>query len=532
MANNEAKVNIKGQSDTYDRVLEKIIELNNRLASEVGKVKEELESLNPIYEELAVNANRYANALKDVRNLNRSVGGRGGNSGNADSGGGNIGSGFNFSGKVFNSPNIYDEVINNKSNFNFSFVGGKSGSGGKGLSGLGGFGGSILSTLFDSFFQPLFPFDEVITMKTRLPFWFNPLANLLQDISSRINLNLKDIQSRLPNLSFSWRPATFPIPSLNPVPAPVPFPALNPVPVPELSPVRVPNLVPQLNPVTVPVEIFEPVLSPAWEFLKEYVLKGVTSIPLNLAINWSGLDILENFRVKNLTWHTVVQFFGLEALKNEFMDAVNYLEGKLESIGDYASRVGEAIASWFRGVDIEGFLQTCLKILDILSWVAILVPGLGEAALALRGASMVYKGARVVDTVSDVSRGVRVVEGARKSSGLFGGIRDFFRGRDLVPSYANGGFHVKPHIGLVGDVPEVTLPLNSSASEPAYKGIAENLMAKMGDNGGARNNFTIHLGQNSTIIADDYSFKMFAEKIADYIEYRLRSTGVLSYGAK
>ena len=418
----------------------------------------------------------------------------------------------------------FDRVITNKLNFNFL-------SGGSGFGG-GMLGGSFLSSLFGSFFQTLFPFDEVITMKARLPLWFNPLANLLQDLFRGINSNLKDMQSRMSNFSLNWRPAPFP--ALSPVPASVPFPALSPVPFPALSPVPVPvpNLVPQLDPVTVPLEIFEPVLSPAWAFLKEFVLKGVTSIPLDLAINWLGLKILENFRVKNLTWHTVVQFFGIEALKNSFMDAVSYLEGKLYSIGDYASRVGEAIASWFKGVDIEGFLQTAMKIMDILSWVAILVPGLGGAAMALRGASILYKGARVVDTVSDVSRGVRVVEGVSKSGGLFSGIRNFFSGRNLIPSYASGGFHVKPHIGLVGDVPEVTLPLNSSASEPAYRGIAENLMSKMGDSGGVNNNFTIHLGQNSTIIADDYSFKMFAEKVADYIEYRLRGTGVLSYGAK
>lgn len=509
MENREAKVDIKGQSDSYDRVLEKITELNNRLASEVSKVRSELESLNTVYDDLAVNASRYADSLKDVRNSNNVVNQVGTN-----------GLGLNSLGQVFNTKNNFpfDESINNKLNFNFL-------SGGSGFGG-GMLGGSFLSSLFGSFFQPLFPFDEVITMKARLPFWFNPLANLLQDIFRGVNSNLKDIQSRLPNFSFNWQPVPFPALS------PVPVPALNPVPVPELSPVRVPNLVPQLNPVTVPVEIFEPVLSPAWEFLKEFVLKGVTSIPLNLAINWSGLEILENFRVKNLTWHTVVQFFGIEALKIAFIDAVSYLEGKLYSIGDYASRVGEAIASWFRGVDIEGFLQTAMKIMDILSWVAILVPGLGEAAMALRGISTVYKGARVVDTVSDVSRGVRVVEGASKSGGLFSGIRNFFSGRNLIPSYASGGFHVKPHIGLVGDVPEVTLPLNSSASEPAYKGIAENLMAKMGASGGASNNFNINLGQNSTIIADEYSVKMFSEKILNYIEYRLRSTGALSYGAK
>lgn len=522
MENREAKVNIKGQSDSYDRVLEKITELNNRLASEVSKVRSELESLNTVYEELAVNASRYADSLKDVRNSNNNTANQVGNNG----------LGLNSLGQVFNTKNTFpfDEVVNNKSSFNF--VSGGNGVGRGGSSGFSMLGGSFLSSLLGSFFQPLFPFDEVITMKARLPLWFNPLANLLQDISRGINSNLKDIQSRLPNLSFSWRPAPFPIPNVSP--APVPFPALSPVPVPvpELSPVRVPNLVPQLNPVTVPLEIFEPVLSPAWAFLKEFILKGVTSIPLNLAINWSGLEILENFRVKNLTWHTVVQFFGIEALKNSFMDAVSYLEGKVYSIGDYASRVGEAIASWFKGVDIEGFLQTAMKIMDILSWVAILVPGLGEAAMALRGASMLYKGVRVVDTVSDVTRGVRVVEGASKSGGFFSGVRNFFSGRNLVPSYASGGFHVKPHIGLVGDVPEVTLPLHSTASEPAYKGIAENLMEKMGDSSGVSNNFTIHLGQNSTIIADDYSFKMFAEKVADYIEYRLRGTGSLSYGAK
>lgn len=514
MENKEAKVDIKGQSDSYDRVLEKITELNNRLASEVSKVRNELESLNSVYEELAVNASRYADSLKDVRNANQGVNNQGGNINNS-------GVGFN---NFLGSSNTFafDRVINNRPNLNFL-------SGGNGFGG-GMLRGSFLSSLFSSFFQPLFPFDEVITIQARLPLWFSPLANLLQDLFRGINSNLKDIQSRLPNFSFNWQPAPFP--ALSPVPAPVPFPALNPVPFPALSPVPVPNLVPQLNPVTVPVEIFEPVLSPAWEFLKEYVLKGVTSIPLNLAINWSGLEILENFRVKNLTWHTVVQFFGIEALKIAFTDAVSYLEGKLYSIGDYASRVGEAIASWFKGVDIEGFLQTAMKIMDILSWVAILVPGLGGAAMALRGASMVYRGARVVDTVGDVSRGVRVVEGAIKSGGFFSGVRNFFSGRDLIPSYASGGFHVKPHIGLVGDVPEVTLPLNSSASEPAYKGIAENLMAKMGNSVGASNNFTIHLGQNSTIIADNYSFKMFAEKIADYIEYRLRGTGVLSYGAK
>lgn len=519
MENKEAKVDIKGQSDSYDRVLEKITELNNRLASEVSKVRNELESLNSVYEELAVNASRYADSLKDVRNSNNTVNQVGNN-----------GLGLNSLGQVFNTKNTFpfDEVVNNKSSFNF--VSGGNGIGRGGSSGFSMLGGSIISNLLGSFFQPLFPFDEVITMQTRLPLWFNPLANLLQDLFRGINSNLKDMQSRLSNFSLNWRPAPFP--ALSPVPAPVPFPALNPVPVPipELS--HVPNLVPQLNPVTVPVEIFEPVLSPAWEFLKEYVLKGVTSIPLNLTINWLGLEILENFRVKNLTWHTVVQFFGIEALKNSFMDAVSYLEGKLYSIGNYASRVGEAIASWFKGVDIEGFLQTAMKIMDILSWVAILVPGLGEAAMALRGASMLYKGARVVDTVGDVSRGVRVVEGVSKSGGFFSGVRNFFSGRDLIPSYASGGFHVKPHIGLVGDVPEVTLPLNSSASEPAYKGIAENLMAKMGDSSGVSNNFTIHLGQNSTIIADDYSFKMFAEKVVDYIEYRLRGTGVLSYGAK
>ena len=122
MENKEARVDIKGQSDSYDRVLEKITELNNRLASEVSKVRSELESLNSVYEELAVNAGRYANSLNDVRNVNQGVNNQVGTNG----------FGLNSLGQVFNTKNTFpfDEVVNNKSSFNFVSGGNGAGRGG------------------------------------------------------------------------------------------------------------------------------------------------------------------------------------------------------------------------------------------------------------------------------------------------------------------------------------------------------------------------------------------------------------------
>src|SRR5690606_38599566 len=103
-----------------------------------------------------------------------------------------------------------------------------------------------------------------------------------------------------------------------------------------------------------------------------------------------------------------------------------------------------------------------------------------------------------------------------------------------VPSYATGGFHVKPHLGMIGDNPEVTLPLSSPAAAPAYRGIADNIMSSMGGKGGGGDtyNFEIKLGENGAIIASEYTVRQLGERVAGVIEQRIRQTGKFSYGAR
>lgn len=567
----EAKVQMKGQSDSYDRVLEKITDLNNRLASEVSKVKEQLESLNPVYEQLAINAGRYADSVRDVRNTHSGNWLNVGGSIGIDSGSGRgsksgkSGSSLGVLGGFFGSTHRYDEVVNSRTNLSFPSIGG--GKGGKSPFSLGGLGGlgniGSFSGLFNSLFQPLFPFDEVIAVQPKLPLWFPPLTDFLDDKFKDVNKRLSDILSILTSFSFASSTALSPVPTPLPIPSPVPVPSTLPglAPAPATVPVPAPAPFPLPAPVPIPLPSFnpeilfkigvlEPAVSPAWSFIKDYVLNKVKSFnfdfniksvlsgeglktlapllesgvlfssPLSQAITltWLGFETLEKFRVSNSVWHTVLQFSGVETLKNMFSTAVNFLESRLTIIKMAVDGIGQSFSSIFSGLSLKGFLDDLMRVVDILSWVLMVIPGLGWGAAALKGASI---GSKVL------RGGKAVVQGAKSA---FSSAKNFVT--SAIPAYANGGFHVKPHLGIVGDAPEVTLPLHSSAAEPAYRGIAENILSKLNGSGGVVNNFDINLGQNSTIIADTYSLRTFSEKIADLVEQRLRSTGALSYGVR
>ena len=316
------------------------------------------------------------------------------------------------------------------------------------------------------------------------------------------------------------------------------------------------------TPVGVAVTLLSPVLAPAWDWIQD-MLKGKSfatvgvelkswvtgnasdllkrllslglhpvTVPMALAVNVLGLAQIDVVREANKLWSIATRFIGVEALQGYFQSAVSFLETSLASIAVSAEQIGQTISSWFEGVDIKGFLDTTMQILDILSLVAMIIPGLGLVGAGMKASTTAYKAYRVGKAVDT---GVDVARGASKGKTLWDNTKAAFSfGGGAVPAYATGGFHVKPHLGLVGDVPEVTLPLNSSSATPAYSGIADNILSQMGNSGnGAMGGQTIvHLGENSTIIADDYGFQRLASKLSEYLDNRDRSVGDSRYGLR
>lgn len=95
-------------------------------------------------------------------------------------------------------------------------------------------------------------------------------------------------------------------------------------------------------------------------------------------------------------------------------------------------------------------------------------------------------------------------------------------------TYATGGFHIREHLGIVGDVPEVTLPLNSASSKPAFDSIAQSIM-KAGGSGMGNGDVHIHVGENSVNLMDNFTTDIFVRKIMERIQLIQGNTGQFNY---
>ena len=509
MASNqdEARVTVSGKSDAYDRVLGKIIEKNKELSAELMKSKEILESLNPVYEELARNAQRYADALRGIRPLTKipSFDGRGFNE--------TIGSGRGRGSGSGSPPLVGGNLLNRRTEANlFDMI------------------EKRLRGLLNRMLNLLFSFDEVETIPISLPSF---------DSRGR---------GRGGGRGSGGVPTT------------------TPSPVPSFSPVGSGFSV--RNPFASWEPMFSNMVGRMQGQLNSLKFPNIFPSVVTIPVVFTGLEV-------------AIQMFngvitGVSQLITWVTDSVGRAVDQFRSLGNWVSRVYENIVGWFNNPWVRGTLE-------VLGFLApLLIPGAGAAvtgARALLTAGRVSRAASGISRIGSAevtmsrlgslgtttsrlgSRGATNIQvlniGGNYSrigsslDDLGGPIRlDRFntnfrvppRGTDIaeefrrligdVPKYATGGFHVRPHLGVVGDVREVTIPLNSPASKPAYAGIADNLLNAMGNGSFASSVFNIHVGEGANIIADQYSIKRFAQLITDQVQYNLRNTGGLTFNRK
>jgi hypothetical protein len=496
-----AQVTVSGKSDAYDKVLGKLVEKNKELAEEFKKSKDTLESMNPIYEKLAVNAQKLADALKSIKPLSKDP--------------------FNSSGGSNSSRRNVNDTNQLGGGYSHSQSGGN---GGKGSSPKSGGKGSALDGIFgksNSLSSVTSVFGKLGSMGMSL---FNKMKNLLFSFDEVISIPL--FLPPLPNFpdgkggGGGGNPAT--------------KPALAPTPVPASIPAALPFAV--KNPFATWEPAFAPVLARIQAGLNglkfPQIFPGLVTIPVLLTGLEPALVLIQSVT---------------ESLKGVVTSVDGIMAGVVAKINGYKTSVDsvwQSITSFFQNPYVQGTLAVLGVGATILA-PEVMLPLEGMAAEGAMGAGVAMTGARVAASGGRMMSGGRAAwagmsEGASslgsKAAGLGSKAWDYSKGlfqggMNAVPSYATGGFHVKPHLGVIGDVKEVTLPLNGSASVPAFKHIGKEISGMMGGNvgggGGVSHNFEIHVAEGSNIIADQYSIKRFATQITEQVQYNLRNTGSL-----
>lgn len=224
---------------------------------------------------------------------------------------------------------------------------------------------------------------------------------------------------------------------------------------------------------------------------------GASAIGVDIAMDfigkWAdkGLTLLTTGGTITKDWVVNTGFKGIEVLTNTLDKARTSASEIFDNVLNKVTSAGEQIRNWFSNITLPSI---------------------------------------ITNPIDTLSSGVSNV-GKKVSSGVNSAL-DTFNNFVGIPKYAEGGLHVKPHLGIVGDVKEATIPLNSSKANVAYESIGKsvaNTIGVDGNRGNEGNQVTINVG---TLIGDDRSIKMLADKVQGVINVNNNIMGLQSQGVR